>query len=79
LSITEDDFIKIVVNVATSSAGFVVYRLFPNTAAGVSDFDTTTNYHHQRLTGDGSSTSASRSNINRFFANGNSVKGTVIG
>ena len=64
LSITEDDFIKIVATVTNGSSTETVIRLFPNTTVGVSGFDTNTNYHTQALLGNGTSVSASRSNIN---------------
>jgi hypothetical protein len=68
LNITKDDFIKIVmthVNASTSTAGI---RLFPNTTAGVSGFDTNTNYHTQFLSGNGSTVSAVRENFNEISA-----------
>jgi hypothetical protein len=62
LSITEDDFIKIVFTNVNGSGSGIALKLFPNTAAGVTNFDTATNYHSQRLQGDGSSVAASRAN-----------------
>jgi hypothetical protein len=64
LSITKDDFIKIVATITNGSSTETVIRLFPNTTVGVSGFDTNTNYHTQALLGNGTSVSASRSNIN---------------
>jgi hypothetical protein len=52
--------------------------LFPNTSAGVTNFDTTTNYHAQRLTGTGSSTSAARDNVSRINVVTGSQTGSVI-
>jgi len=73
LSITEDDFIKIVMTQVNGSASNADIRLFPNTTAGVSGFDTNTNYHRQVLNVDGSTASAVRANSNEInFAPGNS-------
>jgi hypothetical protein len=66
LSITEDDFIKIVITHVNASANNCDIRLFPNTTAGVSGFDTNANYHHQRLAGSNTTVAASRANVNRL-------------
>jgi hypothetical protein len=64
LSITEDDFIKVVMTFVNNVASEVTIRCFPNTAAGVSGFDTTTNYHAQLLLGSGTSVVAVRRSAN---------------
>jgi hypothetical protein len=62
LNITKDDFIKVVItHVVTTSSEI---RLFPNTAAGVSGFNTNTNYHTQRLLGFSTTVSSIRENKN---------------
>jgi hypothetical protein len=78
LNITKDDFIKIVVTQVNESGSGIALRLFPNTTASVSDFDTTTNYHSQRLQGDGSSVAASRSNNSILSFVDNSKTNTSI-
>jgi hypothetical protein len=71
LNITKDDFIKIVVTHVNGSSSGSALKLFPNTAAGVTNFDTASNYHSQRLQGDGSSVVANRANDNVLsFVNG---------
>ncbi len=66
LSITEDDFIKIVMTQVNGSSSDSRLTLFPNTAAGVSGFDTSANYHNQLLAGSGTDVIASRGNFNRI-------------
>jgi hypothetical protein len=78
LNITKDDFIKIVITQVNGSSSESSLRLFPNTTASVSGFDTTTNYHAQRLTGTGSSTSAARDNVSRINVVTGSQTGSVI-
>jgi len=78
LNITKDDFIKIVITQVNGSSSESSLRLFPNTSAGVTNFDTTTNYHAQRLTGTGSSTSAARDNVSRINVVTGSQTGSVI-
>jgi hypothetical protein len=73
LNITKDDFIKIVFTHVNGSGSNSTVRCFPNTAAGVSGFDTNTNYHRQQLESDGSTVGADRSNENLLsFAPGSS-------
>jgi hypothetical protein len=62
-TITKDDFIKIVVNPVSSSTDYY-YQYFPNTTAGVTGFDTSSNYTSQFVAGTGSSVSANRFNLN---------------
>jgi hypothetical protein len=64
LNITKDDFIKIVVTQVNGSSSDSILSLFPNTTAGVSGFDTQTNYHRQTLNGSGSTVSSARVNNN---------------
>jgi hypothetical protein len=77
LNITKDDFIKVVLT-ATHGLQTTDYSLFPNTAAGVSGFDTNSNYHEQTLIGAGSSIFAGRSALNRISVVGNTATGTSI-
>jgi hypothetical protein len=65
-TITKDDFIKVVMTHTNNTGGNSRIQLFPNTTAGVSGFDTGSNYTLQRLLGDGSSISASRSTFNEL-------------
>jgi hypothetical protein len=62
-TITKDDFIKVVVNPVSSSTDYY-YQYFPNTAVGVTGFNTSSNYTSQYLAGYGSSVSANRFNLN---------------
>jgi hypothetical protein len=62
LNITKDDFIKVTISLTEATNTTQGYFIFPNTAAGVSGFDTITNYHRQFLRGEGSTVSANRSN-----------------
>jgi hypothetical protein len=78
LSITEDDFIKIVMTHVNGSASSATIRCFPNTTAGVSGFDTDSNYHNQRLTGSASTASAQRDNVNRFARAAGSQTGSSV-
>jgi hypothetical protein len=72
LSITENDFIKIVFTHVNGSGSNSAVGLFADTTAGVSGFDTTTNYHRQILEGNSSTASASRDNSSFFsFTPGN--------
>jgi hypothetical protein len=64
LNITKDDFIKVVATVVNNGGTNSLLGLFPNTAAGVTNFDTTTNYHAQFLGGFGTSATAGRNNLN---------------
>jgi hypothetical protein len=67
LNITKDDFIKIIITHVNASSGqFCDIQCFPNTTTGVSGFDTTTNYHSQRLTGTTTQVIAARDNINKL-------------
>jgi hypothetical protein len=78
LSITEDDFIKIVITQVNAASSVATIGLFPNTAAGVTNFDTTTNYHSQRLTAGGTSSNAARDNVNRITATDANQTGNSI-
>jgi hypothetical protein len=78
LSITKDDFIKIVITQVNGSGSESSLRLFPNTTASVSGFDTTTNYHAQRLTGTSTTVSAARDNVSRINVVTGSQTGSVI-
>jgi hypothetical protein len=79
LSITEDDFIKIVFTHVDASASGSTIGCFPNTTAGVSGFDTTTNYHAQRIDGNGSSVSATRPNQSFFSFSPSGGKNLSVG
>jgi hypothetical protein len=79
LNITKDDFIKIVITQVNAAGSNSDLRLFPNTTAGVSGFDTTGNYTRQLLGGFGSSSVASRSNVNDInIAAGNETSSTLV-
>jgi hypothetical protein len=64
LSITKDDFVKVVFNFKEGANSTTNVALYPNTAAGVSGFNTATNYHGQQIRGSGTSVAAERENIN---------------
>jgi hypothetical protein len=59
-TITKDDFIKVVLTIVGGGAGNIA--AYPNTTAGVSGFNTETNYHRQILRGDGSGIEVNRAN-----------------
>jgi hypothetical protein len=59
-TITKDDFIKVVMTHVNGSASGTTIELFPDTAAGVSGYNTSTNYHNQVLFGSGTTVGASR-------------------
>jgi hypothetical protein len=62
LNITKDDFIKVTISLTEATNTTQGYFIFPNTAAGVSGFDTISNYHRQFIRGEGSTVSAIRTN-----------------
>jgi hypothetical protein len=79
LNITKDDFIKIVTNISNGTGSTITIRLFPDTAAGVTNNDTTTNYRSQQLKGAGGSVSSQATNANIFARVDASEKATNIG
>ena len=79
LNITKDDFIKIVITQVNGSGSTSILKLFPNTAAGVSGFDTATNYHVQTLFAESSSPSAARANDNIISQAQGSTTGASFG
>jgi hypothetical protein len=78
LNITKDDFIKIIVTQVNGSGSNSAVRCFPNTAAGVSGFNTNTNYHRQLLGGTDSGLSVSRANENELLFTGGSKQNVVF-
>jgi hypothetical protein len=80
LNITKDDFIKVVFHLKDGSGGGSnAPSLYPNTAAGVSGFNTTTNYHRQVLVGTDTTVGASRNNINIVHTTTANDNSTMIG
>jgi len=73
LSITKDDFIKIVFTNVNGSGSDSIVALFANTET------TNTDYHSQFLIGFGSTVAAGRDNFSRFATTNASETGTQIG
>ena len=78
-TITKDDFIKISFTHTNSSGSGSEISIFPNTTAGVSGHNTTTNYHRQELNGGDTGVGAARVNVNNVtFCPGNQTNYSLI-
>jgi hypothetical protein len=78
-TITKDDFVKVSITHVNGSSSSVILSVFPNTTAGVSGYNTQTNYTSQLLIGNDSFVNSLRINRNEVtFVGGSSTNYSLI-